>query len=252
ICRGRCAAHRPICRAGDRRCNKSCAPRTDGIRRGPGSLACGKTDQRRYSDRRGVGSSLCAANFERNEREESLTMASVTSTYARAFADVVLVNRLDPAKTLSETQQIAGLVRENKELRDVWENPSIPSDQKRAVLDSIVKRAGISQPVRNFVAVVMDKGRMKFFGEIVEQFREDLNQQLGIADAEITTARDLSAAERAGLERDLAQVTGKKIKARYDENRAILGGVIARVGSTVFDGSVKGQLERIRRQLVST
>jgi F-type H+-transporting ATPase subunit delta len=98
----------------------------------------------------------------------------------------------------------------------------------------------------------MDKGRMKFFGEIVEQFREDLNHQLGIADAEITTARDLSAAERAELERELARATGKKIKARYDENRAILGGVIARVGSTVFDGSVKGQLERIRRQLVST
>ncbi|HZQ17986.1 MAG TPA: ATP synthase F1 subunit delta [Terriglobales bacterium] len=179
-------------------------------------------------------------------------MASVTSTYARAFADVVLVNRLDPGKILAETQQIAGLVRGNKELRDVWENPSIPGDQKRAVLDAIVKRAGISQPVRNFVAVVMDKGRMKFFAEIVEQFREDLNQQLGIADAEITTARNLSAEERTELERDLARVTGKKIKARYDENRAILGGVIARVGSTVFDGSVKGQLERIRRQLVST
>ena len=177
-------------------------------------------------------------------------MASVTSTYARAFADVVLANRLDATKTLAEAQQIASLVRENKELRDVWENPSIPAEQKRAVLDAIVKRAKMSQPIRNFVAVVMDKGRMKFFGEIVEQFREDLNQQLGIADAEITTARNLSAEERAELERDLARVTGKKIKARYDENRAILGGVIARVGSTVFDGSVKGQLERIRRQLV--
>lgn len=163
-----------------------------------------------------------------------------------------MANRLDPGKTLAETQQIANLVRENKELRHVWENPSIPADQKRAVLDGIVKRAGISHPVRNFVAVVMDKGRMKFFGEIVEQFREDLNQQLGIADAEITTARNLSTEERAELERDLARATGKKIKARYDENRAILGGVIARVGSTVFDGSVKGQLERIRRQLVST
>ncbi|HKW18730.1 MAG TPA: ATP synthase F1 subunit delta [Terriglobales bacterium] len=179
-------------------------------------------------------------------------MASVASTYARAFADVVIANRLDAGKTLSETQQIAALVRENKDLREVWESPSIPADQKRAVLDTVVKRAGISQPVRNFVAVVMDKGRMKFFGEIVEQFRQNLNQQLGIADAEITTARHLSAEERGELEGNLGRVTGKKIKARYDENRAILGGVIARVGSTVFDGSVKGQLDRIRRQLVST
>lgn len=179
-------------------------------------------------------------------------MASVIGTYARAFADVVTANRLDATSTLAEAQQIAALVRENGELREVWENPSIPGEQKCAVLDGIVKRAGISQPVRNFVAVIMDKGRMKFFSEIVEQFRQDLNQRLGIADAEITTTRDLSAAERTELERDLAQVTGKKIKARYEEDRAILGGVIARVGSTVFDGSVKGQLERIRRQLVST
>jgi F-type H+-transporting ATPase subunit delta len=176
-------------------------------------------------------------------------MASVTSTYARAFADVVFANRLDPAKTLAETQQIAALVEESKPLREVWQNPSIPAEQKRSVLDGIVKRAGISHPVRNFVAVVIDKGRMKFFSEIVEQFREDLNQQMGIAAAEITTARNLSASERAELEHDLGSATGKKIKAHYQQDRALLGGVVARVGSTVFDGSVKGQLERIRKQL---
>jgi F-type H+-transporting ATPase subunit delta len=179
-------------------------------------------------------------------------MATVANTYARAFADVVIANRLDATKTFAETQQLSDLVRENKSLREVWENPSIPAEQKRAVLDGIVKRAGISQPVRNFVAVIMDKRRMKFFHDIVAQFREDLYQRMGIAEAEITAARDLSAAERAELERDLAKVTGKKIKARYEEDRAILGGVVARVGSTVFDGSVKGQLERIRQQLVNT
>jgi F-type H+-transporting ATPase subunit delta len=178
-------------------------------------------------------------------------MATVAGTYARAFADVVIANRLDAQKTLAETQQLADLVRENKDLREVWENPSIPAGQKRAVLDGIVKRAGISQPVRNFVAVIMDKGRMKFLHEIAAQFREDLYQRMGIADAEITTSRDLSAAERSELENDLGRVTAKKIKARYAEDRGILGGVVARVGSTVFDGSVKGQLERIRRQLVS-
>lgn len=178
-------------------------------------------------------------------------MASVTSTYARAFTDVVVGDKLDPARTLSEVQQISALVRDNKPLREVWEAPSIPAEQKRALLDAIVKRAGISGPVRNFVAVIMDKGRMKFLGEIADQFAQDLNQALGYAEAEITTARELNKQERAELERDLAQATGKKIKARYSENRAILGGVLARVGSTVFDGSVKGQLERIRRRLVS-
>ncbi|HJT69397.1 MAG TPA: ATP synthase F1 subunit delta [Terriglobales bacterium] len=176
-------------------------------------------------------------------------MATVVSTYARAFADVVMANRLDAAKTLSETQEIAALVEQNNTLKEVWENPSIPAGEKRGVLDGIAKRAGISRPVRNFFAVLIDKGRVKFLGEIVTQFAQELNQRLGFAEAEITTARDLSTEERSELERDLARVTGKKIRARYAQDNSILGGAIARVGSTVYDGSVKGQLERIRQQL---
>lgn len=179
-------------------------------------------------------------------------MASVINIYARAFADVVIDKRLDPAKTLAEVQQMSSLVRENKALREVWQAPSITADQKRAVLDAIAKRCGISQMVRNFIAVVIDKGRMRFLDEIVAEFSHELNQRLGFAEAEITTTRELNAGERAALEADLARVTGKKIRARYDQDRSILGGAIARVGSTVYDGSVKGQLEKIREQLTSS
>lgn len=176
-------------------------------------------------------------------------MATVVNTYARAFADVVMANRLDAAKTLAETQQISSLMDQNKALREIWDNPSIPTEQKRGVLDAIVQRAGISRPVRNFVAVLIDKGRTRFFAEIVAQFAQELNQRLGFADAQITTARELGATERSSLEQDLTRVTGKTIRARYEQDPAILGGAIARVGSTVYDGSVKGQLERIKQLL---
>lgn len=179
-------------------------------------------------------------------------MATVINTYARAFADVVMDTHLDPARTLAETQQIAGLMRDNKDLREVWDNPSIPAEQKRGVLDGIVQRAGISRPVRNFVAVLIDKGRIRFISEIVAQFAQELNQRLGFADAKVITARELAASERLELEADLGRVTGKRIRARYEQDRSILGGAIARVGSTVYDGSVKGQLERIRQQLVTS
>lgn len=178
-------------------------------------------------------------------------MATVVNTYARAFADVVMASRLDAARTLAESQQISALVRDNKVLREIWENPSIPAEQKRAVLDGIVQRGGLSRPVRNFVAVLIDKGRIRFLSEIVAQFAQELNQRLGFADAEVITARELGASERAALEADLSRVTGKTIRARYEQDRSILGGAIARVGSTVYDGSIKGQLERIKQQLVS-
>jgi F-type H+-transporting ATPase subunit delta len=179
-------------------------------------------------------------------------MATVVSTYARAFADVVIANKLDPARTLAEVQQISALVRDSKQLREVWETPSITAEQKRAVLDAIVKRARISPMVRNFIAILIDKRRMKFLDDIVVQLGHELNQRLGFAEAEITATRELSADERSALEADLARAVGKKIRARYAEDRAILGGAIARVGSTVYDGSVKGQLEKIRQQLVNT
>jgi F-type H+-transporting ATPase subunit delta len=178
-------------------------------------------------------------------------MASVVNRYARAFADVVMAHGLDAGRTLAETQQISSLVRDSKELREVWENPSIPSQQKRGVLDGIVQRGGMSRPVRNFIAVLIDKGRIRLLTEIVMQFAQELNQRLGFAEAEVITARELAESERAALEADLAQVTGKKIRAQYKQDGSILGGAIARVGSTVYDGSVKGQLERIRQQLVS-
>jgi F-type H+-transporting ATPase subunit delta len=178
-------------------------------------------------------------------------MASVTNIYARAFADVVIGSRLDAQKTLAETQQIAALVRESKTLRDIWEAPSIPADQKCGVLDGIVKKAGLSRQVRNFIAVLIDKGRIRFLDEIVRQFARELNERLGFAEAAITTARELNASERTTLEGDLARITGKNIRAHYGEDKTLLGGAIARVGSTVYDGSVKGQLERIRQQLVS-
>ncbi len=122
-------------------------------------------------------------------------MASVTSTYARAFADVVFDQHLDPAKTLLEAQSVAQLADSSSELREVWEAPSIPAEQKRALLDAIVARAGFSRPVRNFVAVLIDHRRIKFLDPIVKEFEKELNRRMGFVEAQITSARELGQAE---------------------------------------------------------
>jgi F-type H+-transporting ATPase subunit delta len=178
-------------------------------------------------------------------------MASVTSTYARAFADVVFDKHLDPAKTLLEAQSLAQLAASSRELREVWEAPSIPAEQKRSLLDAIVDRAGFSRPVRNFVAVLIDHRRIKFLDPIVKEFEQELNRRLGFVEAHITSARELGQPERSALEAEVAKLTGQKVRALYSQDSSILGGAIVKVGSMIYDGSVKGQLERIKEAISS-
>jgi F-type H+-transporting ATPase subunit delta len=178
-------------------------------------------------------------------------MASVASTYARAFADVVLDAHLDANRATSGLKQIAALMRESMELRRVWENPAVPAEQKRKLLDAIVQREGIERHVRNLVAVLIDHRRMQFLERISQQLEKELDARLGFAEAQITSARELGDAEKRTLEGQIEKITGKKVRAQFGLDAALLGGAVVRVGSTIYDGSVKGQLERIKEAISS-
>ena len=179
-------------------------------------------------------------------------MASVVGTYARAFADVVMSksNLLDPARMLQELHGIEALLKESDPLRRVLENPSIPGNAKRAVLDAITQRLGTTRQVRNFVAVLIDNRRLPLFSEILKQVEEELDDRQGFAEAQVSSARQLSDPEKQMLEVEIAKMTGKKVRARYAQDASLLGGAVVQVGSTIYDGSVKGQLEKIWEQLV--
>ena len=135
-------------------------------------------------------------------------------------------------------------------MRRVLENPSIPGDRKRAVLDAITQRLGTTRQVRNFVAVLIDNRRLPLFSEILKQVEEELNDRQGFAEAQVSSARQLSDPEKQMLEVEIAKMTGKKVRARYAQDASLLGGAVVQVGSTIYDGSVKGQLEKIWEQLV--
>jgi F-type H+-transporting ATPase subunit delta len=181
-------------------------------------------------------------------------MASVIGTYARAFADVVMADRnhLDPTRALQELLAIDALMKESDQLRRVMENPSIPGDQKRTVLDAITSRLGTLRQVRNFVAVIVDHRRLPLFSEILRQLERELDDRQGFAEAQVETARQLTDAEKKMLEAEITRMTGKKVKAHYEQDTTLLGGAIVQIGSTIYDGSIKGQLERIREQLVES
>ena len=186
-------------------------------------------------------------------------MASVVGTYARAFADVVMTpvgvktaSQLDPARALQELHGIEALLKESDQLRRVLENPSIPGDRKRAVIDAITTRLGAARQVRNFIAVLTDHRRLPLFGEILKQLEQELDGRQGFAEAQVSSARQLNDPEKQMLEAEIAKMTGKKVRARYEQDASLLGGAVVQVGSTIYDGSVKGQLEKIREQLVES
>jgi F-type H+-transporting ATPase subunit delta len=178
-------------------------------------------------------------------------MAAFAGTYARAFADVVFAKRLDAGQVSRELQAIVALLGGTPELRRVWENPSIPATQKRAVLDAIVAREGISQVVRNFIAVLIDHRRIPALEQIIQQFEQALNERLGFAEAEITSAHELDAPTRQQLELQIGKLIGKQVKAHYQQDASILGGAVVKIGSTIYDGSVLGQLQRVKEAISS-
>jgi len=179
-------------------------------------------------------------------------MASVVGTYARAFVDVVIKSKADGTRMLAELQSMEALFAESDQLRKVMDNPSIPGEQKRAVLDAVIQKIGGSRPVRNFIAVLTDHHRLPLFNEIVKQVEREWNDRMGFAEAEVTSARPLGDEEKRLLEAEIAKLTGKRVRARYRQDGALLGGAVVQVGSTIYDGSVNGQLERIREQLVES
>ena len=178
-------------------------------------------------------------------------MAAISSRYARALVEVIFEQKLDAAKTAVELHSLEQVLAENPQLRHLWDNPAVPAEQKRGVLDAIAGKLRLSKPVRNFVAVLLDHHRIDQFPKIVRHYEQEVNERLGLAEADVTSFRELSAGEKRELEAKVAAVTGKQVRARYATDPGILGGAIIRVGSTVYDGSVRGQLQKLKAALMS-
>ena len=178
-------------------------------------------------------------------------MAAVLGRYARAYAEVAVKNKLNPEKTVAEFQQMADVVNDSRELRNVLQNPAVSREQKLKLLDSIIQHTGASKMLRNFLAVLIDHRRIANIGDVLEQFKQELDRRMGIAEAKVSSVRELSSAEKKSLEQQLAAITGKTVRATYSQDSGLLGGVLVRVGSTIYDGSVHGRLQRMRHELAN-
>lgn len=179
-------------------------------------------------------------------------MAAISSRYARAFVEVVVDTRVEPGQALQQLSAITELLKSSPELRTVLQNPSVPHPQKLHLLDAIISLLKGSRILRNFIAVLIDHRRVGQIEDIAEKFRVELNERLGIAEAQVSSARELSAEEKQLLEKQMAAITGKVVQATYSRDESLLGGATVRIGSTIYDGSVRGQLRKIKEQMAGS
>ena len=177
-------------------------------------------------------------------------LSAVATRYARALADVMAA--ADPAQTLAQLRGIEQIIQVSSDLRNALASPAVPPTKKRAVMARLIQPLGVSPQVRNFVFVVIDHRRVHEFASIIEAFEILADQRLGLVRADVTSARELTEAQRGALQTQLSRLSGKRARLQFATDPAVLGGVVARVGSTVYDGSVRGQFERLRVKLGST
>jgi len=178
-------------------------------------------------------------------------MAAFVSQYARAFADVVLQARLDAPAIDRQLNDFLAAWDSSAPLREVFENPAISEVQKTAILDKMNAKLGMVKELRNFIAIITRNNRIAHVHEIAQAYRAELQERQGIRQAEIVTARELNEKERNSLLAGVGQLAGARVQATFRLDPSILGGTVVRIGSTVYDGSVKGRLERLREELIA-
>ncbi len=178
-------------------------------------------------------------------------MSIFAARYARAFADVVLEARLNPDEVQRQLNDFAATLAGSKDLQELLLNPSLSGQKRVSILDTVNGRVGCSLQVRNFLAVLIRHERLASLSEILEQYRLEMNRRLLISDAEVITARPLEDQERAQFEGQVAALAGTRVSATFREDKTLIGGAIVRIGSTIYDGSVKGRLERLKERLMA-
>jgi F-type H+-transporting ATPase subunit delta len=176
-------------------------------------------------------------------------LSAVSTRYARALVDVVTEpgSNIDPQMAMDQLRQVAAMVSSSDVLRGALLSPAVSPSKKRAV---VAKLTNVHAKVRNFLYVVIDHRRVHEIPSIVEAFEVLLDEHLGFVRADVASAKPLNDAQRASLEAQLSRMAGKKAKLKFQTDPALVAGVVARMGSKVYDGSVRGQLERLRATLL--
>jgi F-type H+-transporting ATPase subunit delta len=180
-----------------------------------------------------------------------MTLSAVATRYANALADVTAAgaNGLRPEAALEELRAFESALSASRELQNALTTPAVPVSRKRAVVGRIGDLLKLSRLTRNYLFVLIDHRRIALLSHILHSFELIVDERLGFARAQVSSPRDLTETQRAAIGAQLERLTGKRIRMRFAVDQSLIGGVVARIGSTVYDGSVRGQLETLGQRL---
>jgi F-type H+-transporting ATPase subunit delta len=180
-----------------------------------------------------------------------LSLETIARRYATALADVV-IERGEALAVQKELVEWSSMISSNSLLREVLSNPTVPYEQKQNLLRELIARTKILPTTASFLQVLLSNQRLSEIAEVNQRFAQILDQRAGVVAAAVTTARPIAPASVKSLQSKLASVTGKNVRLTFAIDEELIGGMIVRIGSTIYDGSVRNQLYQVERQLAGS
>jgi F-type H+-transporting ATPase subunit delta len=179
-----------------------------------------------------------------------MALKASATRYARALLDVAIAQS-DPGKVDEDLATFATMIAEQAELQQVLTNPRVPVPARAAVIRTLAERTGVNQLVGRLIVLLAERGRLELLPAIVDAYRERLLAHRRIVRAHVTSATPLAPERQDALRRSLSQATGKDVQIDVETDPELIGGIVARIGSTVYDGSIRTQLQKVKQQLVA-
>jgi len=174
-------------------------------------------------------------------------MSVAANRYAKALLDVLYPSGAE--RGLEQLEDFSGLLAAEPQARQLFENPTIAAERRKTMFKAIGDAQSYDKPIRNFLELLIERNRLDLLGEIVGAYRKLLDEKLGLVRAHVTSATPLDSQQQRQLASRLEQVTGKKVRMDLAVDSSLIGGIIAQVGSTIYDGSIRQQLQTFKRRL---
>ncbi|MDQ2921110.1 MAG: ATP synthase F1 subunit delta [Acidobacteriota bacterium] len=177
-----------------------------------------------------------------------MSSQTVARRYASALADVIIA-RNEEAEVREELAAWEGMILSNPPLLEAFTNPTVPYEQKAKVLNELIARTKVRPTTANFLRILLKNQRLAEIPQVNAKLALVLDERSGVVSAQVTSARPVADSIKVALEKKLEVITGKRIRLSFVTDEALLGGIVTRIGSTIYDGSVRNQLKRLGEEL---